>query len=147
MIKSFTKALALAAAAPLAAALLATSALADGVVNVYSYRQPELIQPLLDAFTQETGIKTNVLFLEKGLEERIAEEGENSPADVILTVDIGRIDRTPRTRASRSRCRASHQQGHPRAISRPRRQLVRPDHPWPRRLRLEGARGAGRNHL
>jgi iron(III) transport system substrate-binding protein len=91
MIKSFTKNLAIAAAAPVAAALLATSALADGVVNVYSYRQPELIKPLLDAFSADTGIETNVLFLDKGLEEKIAEEGANSPADVILTVDIGRI--------------------------------------------------------
>ncbi|WP_244713300.1 Fe(3+) ABC transporter substrate-binding protein [Rhizobium cremeum] len=81
------------------AALLATvsfgmmtgAALADGEVNVYSYRQPELIQPLLDEFTKETGIATNVLFLDKGLVERIAAEGANSPADVILTVDIGRL--------------------------------------------------------
>jgi iron(III) transport system substrate-binding protein len=90
MIQSLTKALTFAAAASLAA-LLATSASADGVVNIYSYRQPELIKPLLDAFTADTGIKTNVLFLDKGLEEKIAEEGANSPADVILTVDIGRI--------------------------------------------------------
>lgn len=81
----------LAVVAPFGAVLLATSALADGVVNVYSYRQPELIKPLLEAFTAETGIKTNVLFLDKGLEEKIAEEGANSPADVILTVDIGRL--------------------------------------------------------
>ncbi len=86
-----TKAVVIAATAPLAAAFLATSAFADEVVNVYSYRQPELIKPLLDTFTAETGIKTNVLFLDKGLEEKIAEEGANSPADVILTVDIGRI--------------------------------------------------------
>jgi iron(III) transport system substrate-binding protein len=66
-------------------------ALADGEVNVYSYRQPELIKPLLDAFTKETGISTNVLFLDKGLVERIQAEGENSPADVILTVDIARL--------------------------------------------------------
>jgi iron(III) transport system substrate-binding protein len=66
-------------------------ALADGEVNIYSYRQPELIKPLLDAFTKETGIKTNVLFLDKGLVERIQAEGENSPADVILTVDIARL--------------------------------------------------------
>ena len=51
------------------------SALADGVVNIYTYRQPELIKPVLDAFTAETGIKTEVLFLDKGLEERIAAEG------------------------------------------------------------------------
>ncbi len=64
---------------------------ADGEVNIYSYRQPELIQPLLDAFTKETGIATNVLFLDKGLVERIQAEGANSPADVILTVDISRL--------------------------------------------------------
>ena len=59
--------------------------------NVYSYRQPDLIKPLLDAFTKSTRTATNVLFLDKGLEERIAEEGENSPTDAILTVDIGRL--------------------------------------------------------
>ena len=89
--KSFRKFLGLTIAAPFGAALLASSAMADGVVNVYSYRQPELIKPLLDSFTADTGIKTNVLFLDKGLEEKIAEEGANSPADVILTVDIGRL--------------------------------------------------------
>lgn len=72
-------------------ALTAGSALADGEVNIYSYRQPELIQPLMDRFTEETGIKTNILFLDKGLVERIAAEGANSPADVILTVDIARL--------------------------------------------------------
>ncbi|WP_414901703.1 Fe(3+) ABC transporter substrate-binding protein [Rhizobium cremeum] len=71
--------------------MMAGAAFADGEVNVYSYRQPELIQPLLDEFTKETGIATNVLFLDKGLVERIAAEGANSPADVILTVDIGRL--------------------------------------------------------
>jgi iron(III) transport system substrate-binding protein len=60
-------------------------------VNIYSYRQPELIAPLLEAFTDKTGIETNVLFLDKGLEERIQAEGQNSPADLIFTVDIGRL--------------------------------------------------------
>ncbi|MFD1695378.1 Fe(3+) ABC transporter substrate-binding protein [Roseibium aestuarii] len=60
-------------------------------LNVYSYRQPYLIQPLLDAFTAKTGITTNVVFSDKGLGERIAAEGENSPVDVMLTVDIGRL--------------------------------------------------------
>ncbi len=72
-------------------AVLAMPAQADGVVNVYSYRQPDLIKPLLDAFTAKSGIETQVLFLDKGLEERIAAEGANSPADVILTVDIARL--------------------------------------------------------
>lgn len=73
------------------AALFAGTASADGVVNIYSYRQPDLIKPVLDAFTAETGIKTEVLFLDKGLEDRIVAEGQNSPADVILTVDIARL--------------------------------------------------------
>ena len=73
------------------AAGTAAPALADGEVNIYSYRQPDLIKPLLDRFTQETGIATNVLFLDKGLVERIQAEGENSPADIILTVDISRL--------------------------------------------------------
>ena len=72
-------------------ALSAGAAQAEGEVNIYSYRQPELIQPLMDAFAKETGIKTNVLFLDKGLVERITAEGANSPADVILTVDIARL--------------------------------------------------------
>ncbi|WP_377293951.1 Fe(3+) ABC transporter substrate-binding protein [Rhizobium sp. SG2393] len=76
------------------AALLASAAapaFADGEINIYSYRQPDLIKPLLDAFTKDTGIKTNVLFLDKGLVERLQAEGANSPADVILTVDISRL--------------------------------------------------------
>lgn len=58
-------------------------------VNIYSLRQTSLIQPLLDAFTKETGIKANVIFADKGLIERIAAEGASSPADLLLTADIG----------------------------------------------------------
>ena len=68
-----------------------TGAADPGEVNVYSYRQPILIEPLLDAFTQQTGIKVNVIFAEKGLIERIEAEGRNSPADVLLTVDVGNL--------------------------------------------------------
>ncbi|NND42478.1 MAG: Fe(3+) ABC transporter substrate-binding protein [Silicimonas sp.] len=74
----------------IAAAATALPAYADEV-NIYSYRQPELIQPLLDAFTSETGIETNVAFVEKGLVERLKAEGRRSPADIILTVDISRL--------------------------------------------------------
>ena len=62
-----------------------------GEVNIYSYRQPYLIEPLLKAFTAQTGIKTNVIFASKGLIERIQAEGRNSPADVLLTTDIGNL--------------------------------------------------------
>ncbi len=66
-------------------------AIAAEEVNVYSYRQPYLIQPLLEAFAKKTGIEARVIFAKKGLIERIAAEGRNSPADVLLTVDIGRL--------------------------------------------------------
>ena len=60
-------------------------------VNVYSYRQPYLIEPLFEDFSEKTGIKVNVIFAEKGLIERMAAEGRNSPADVLLTTDVGRL--------------------------------------------------------
>jgi iron(III) transport system substrate-binding protein len=69
---------------------LAAPALADEV-NVYSLRQPELIQPLLDAFTAETGIDVNVAHIDKGMVERLQSEGDRSPADLILTVDISKL--------------------------------------------------------
>ena len=61
-------------------------------VNVYSYRQPELVKPLFDAFTEQSGITVNVQFLKKGLVEKLVAEGNRSPADVILTVDISRLN-------------------------------------------------------
>ena len=61
-------------------------------VNVYSYRQQYLIEPILEAFTEKTGIEVNVVYASKGLVERIKNEGRRSPADVILTTDIGIID-------------------------------------------------------
>lgn len=64
----------------------------SGEVNLYSYREQKLIQPLLDAFTKDTGIKVNVVSASSGLEQRIKTEGANSPADVLLTVDIGRLE-------------------------------------------------------
>lgn len=70
----------------------AAPAYADaGTVNIYSYRQPYLIEPLLSRFEEETGIKPVVLFADSGLIERAAAEGENSPADLILTTDIGNL--------------------------------------------------------
>ena len=71
---------------------MAGNAAANGEVNIYSYRQPFLIKPMLNAFTHQTGIKTNVVFAPKGMITRLQKEGKNSPADMILTVDIGRIN-------------------------------------------------------
>ncbi len=65
-------------------------AMSDTVI-VYSHRQPYLIEPLLDAFTEKTGIETKVLYSDKGLAQRLKSEGRNSPADLVLTVDIARL--------------------------------------------------------
>src|SRR6187431_538728 len=70
----------------------ASPASADGEVNVYTYRETKLIQPLFDAFTKDTGIKVNVVSASSGLEQRMKAEGASSPADVLLTVDLGRLD-------------------------------------------------------
>ena len=72
-------------------ALLFPNFAAASELNIYSHRQPFLIDPFLKAFTEKTGIETNVLYSTKGLAQRLKAEGENSPADVILTVDIGRL--------------------------------------------------------
>ncbi len=71
------------------ATFLATPLLAD--VNIYSSRQPHLIDPILSAFTEETGIKTNVVFIDKGMIERLKAEGARSPADIVLTTDIANL--------------------------------------------------------
>lgn len=62
--------------------------MAQEVVNIYSYRQPFLINPILEQFSQKTGIKTKVVFAKKGLLERLKREGKFSPADVVLTANF-----------------------------------------------------------
>ncbi|MFK8081771.1 MAG: Fe(3+) ABC transporter substrate-binding protein [Granulosicoccus sp.] len=71
---------------------LAGSVYAVDEVNVYSYRQPFLTKPIFDAFTKESGIKVNTVFAKQGLVERLVNEGVNSPADLVITADIGRLD-------------------------------------------------------
>jgi len=73
------------------AAVVSGNVLAQEEVNIYSYRQADLIAPVLEQFTKETGIQTNVVFAKSGLAERLQREGELSPADVVLTTDISRL--------------------------------------------------------
>ncbi len=77
----------------LAGTVLAASAgsLAAQELNLYTSREPGLVEPLLDAFTTSTGIKVNTVFLKDGLAERVASEGESSPADVLMAVDVGNL--------------------------------------------------------
>lgn len=73
------------------AALVALPAMADEV-NIYTTRQAFLIEPVMAAFTAETGIKVNLAFVEKGLVERLKAEGTRSPADLVMTVDIANLN-------------------------------------------------------
>ena len=69
---------------------VAGAALADEL-NLYTTREPKLVEPLLEAFTEETGVEVNTIFLKDGMPERVEQEGEASPADVLMTVDIGNL--------------------------------------------------------
>ncbi len=72
--------------------IFATTHLNAEQLNLYSHRQPFLMKPFLSAFEKETGVKTNVVYASKGLAQRLLAEGKRSPADVILTVDISRLN-------------------------------------------------------
>jgi len=72
-----------------AAATTALPAIAD--VNIYTTRQPELIQPVMAAFTAKTGISVNLAFVSDGIVERLKAEGMRSPADLVMTVDIANL--------------------------------------------------------
>ncbi|NYT77416.1 Fe(3+) ABC transporter substrate-binding protein [Alcaligenaceae bacterium] len=60
-------------------------------VSLYTTREPQLIQPLLDQFTKDTGVQVNTVFVKDGLIERVKAEGDKSPADLLMTVDIGNL--------------------------------------------------------
>ncbi len=81
-------AFALAAAGLVAAALPAH---AQGELTLYTTREPGLIQPLIAAFSAQTQIKVNTVFVKDGLLERVKAEGARSPADVLMTVDVGNL--------------------------------------------------------
>jgi iron(III) transport system substrate-binding protein len=62
------------------------------VLNLYSARHYDSDKELFDKFTQDTGIKINLIEgKDDELIERIKTEGNNSPADILITVDVGRL--------------------------------------------------------
>lgn len=79
------------AAGLLAAASLLSGSASAQEVNLYTTREPGLIKPLLDHFTEMSGIRINSVFVKEGVAERVAAEGANSPADVLMTVDFGNL--------------------------------------------------------
>lgn len=71
--------------------MLGAGAASAAELNIYTTREPGLIQPLLDSFTASTGTKVNTVFLKDGLAERVLTEGESSPADILMAVDAGNL--------------------------------------------------------
>ena len=108
----------------LCAVLLAPGlAAAQGEVNVYTYREQKLIAAAARCLHQGHRIKVNVISASSGLEQRIKTEGANSPADLLLTVDIARLQDARRS-ASRSRSsRRWSTRRSPQAIPRSERPL------------------------
>ena len=72
-------------------AFAASGASSGEALNIYSYRQPKLLKPFLDKYTEETGVAFNVVHAPKGLAQRLKAEGASSPADLVLTTDISRL--------------------------------------------------------
>lgn len=71
--------------------LLSALATAE-TVTVYSSRNDQLIKPLFDAYTKETGVEVKVLTDKEGpLMARLQAEGSNTPADMLITVDAGNL--------------------------------------------------------
>jgi iron(III) transport system substrate-binding protein len=71
---------------------LTASGAAAQEVNLYSSRHYDTDVALYDAFTEQTGIAVNLIEGDADqLIERIKAEGRNSPADVLITVDAGRL--------------------------------------------------------
>lgn len=98
LISKFQLAAFLAAAVTLSSLLLSADALAQTTeksktekVNLYTTREPKLIKPLIEAFTEKSGIHVNTVYLKDGMLERLKAEQQHSPADLLMTVDIGQL--------------------------------------------------------
>lgn len=96
----------------------------DAVVNIYSYRQPFLIQPILDTFTKKTGIKTKVVFAKKGLLERLKREGKFSPADVVLTANFSLLLQLSDAKLTQAFASKTIEQNVPDAFRDPQQQWI-----------------------
>ena len=147
-ISAFMRNAACAAVLGVASLASAHAARAAGEVNIYSYREPGLINPLLAAFTQRDGHQdqrgVRLERSHRAPRRRGQEQPRRSPADAGV-----RSAASSRSRpASRSRCIPELlEQGDPGQAARRQGPVVRPDAARARRLRLEGSRQAGYDHL
>ena len=71
--------------------ILVTGTAVSESLGIYTHRQPVLLEPILDAYTEKTGIRFQTVYAPKGLATRLKAEGDRTKADLVLTVDISRI--------------------------------------------------------
>ena len=94
---------------------------ASEVVNIYSARKEALIKPLLDRFSRETGIESRLVTANAGpLLDRLRTEGRNTPADVFITVDAGRLHQAREVGVLQSVTSAKLEAAIPEAYREPR---------------------------
>jgi iron(III) transport system substrate-binding protein len=70
------------------ACLAATGASRAEEITLYSTREAALVEPVVAAFTEASGVKVKIVFVEDGLVKRLTSEGAASPADVLLTIGL-----------------------------------------------------------
>lgn len=88
---SFVVSAAATACVAVAAMSAATAARAAEELTLYTTREPALIQPLIAAFSAQSKVEVKTVFVKDGLLERVKAEGARSPADVLMTVDVGNL--------------------------------------------------------
>jgi iron(III) transport system substrate-binding protein len=71
-----------------AACFAATDASRAGDITLYSTREAALVEPVVAAFTEASGVKVKIVFVEDSLVKRLGSEGEASPADVLMTIGL-----------------------------------------------------------
>ena len=70
------------------ACLAATGASRAEEITLYSTREAALVEPVVAAFTEASGVKVKIVFVEDSLVKRLGSEGETSPADVLVTIGL-----------------------------------------------------------
>ena len=65
--------------------------IAADTIKIFTYRQPALLAPILEAYTKAKGVEFQIVYAPKGLVARLQAEGESAQADLVITTDISRV--------------------------------------------------------
>ena len=65
--------------------------IAADTIKIFTYRQPALLAPILEAYTKARGVEFQTVYAPKGLVARLQAEGQSAQADLVITTDISRV--------------------------------------------------------